>query len=178
VTTNSIRRSQIRVRQTKSHKAFPADAKMSAATPETLRLKIPLFKQVLVGLLVGATLGPLIGWFSGTFVTLFTSAWLSDSTRGMRTTAFVGGLIGIPFGFVTGVLVATPVRLLFLSFPENRIKLWLLATIGSLFGIGSSYLIHQFWNPSDISFVYLIVHGAAVGGVTGTVASLAKPKWL
>lgn len=151
---------------------------MSAVTPETLQLKPPLFKQVLVGLLVGATFGPVIGWFSGTFITFFTSAWLVSGTRGMRTTAFVGGLIGIPLGFITGVLVAVPIRLVFLSFPENRVKLWLVAMVGCLSGVAVGYLIHQFWNPSDMSFVYLMIHGIVVGGLTGTVASMAKPKWL
>jgi hypothetical protein len=151
---------------------------MSAVTPEALRLKPPLFKQALVGLLVGATFGPVIGWFIGTFVTFFTSAWLDNGTRGMRTSAFVGGLIGIPFGFMTGVLVATPVRLVFSSFPENEGMLWLAVTVGCLLGFGSAYLIHQFWNPSDISFVYLMIHSVVVGGVTGSVASMAKPKWL
>jgi hypothetical protein len=154
---------------------------MSAVLPDTIPRKPSLFKQALVGVVVGATLGPVIGWFIGTFVTFFTSVWLDDSMRGirgMKTTAFIGGLLGIPFGFMTGVLVAPPVRLAFLSLPENRVKRWVVGTVGCLLGFGSSYLIHQFWNPSEISFAYLIIHSVIVGGVTGAVASLAKPKWL
>lgn len=128
--------------------------------------------------MVGAMLGPLVGWFIGTFATFFTSSLVNDGTRGMRTSAFVGGLFGIPFGFVTGVLVATPIRMVTFPFPDNKGKSWFAATVGGLLGFGSAGLLHQFWNPSAISFWYLIVHSVVVGGVTASVAALAKPKWL
>jgi hypothetical protein len=141
----------------------------------------PIYKQVLVGLLVGGLMGPLIGWFTGTFATFITSILLDDSmqgVRGMRTTAFVGGLIGIPLGLITGVLVATVVRVLFAIIRYNKARPWLSASLGGLLGFESGYLIHQFWNPSEISFLYLTIHSVVVGSVTATVAAMAKPKWL
>ena len=149
---------------------------MSPVIPEVRQSKPPVYKQILVGLLVGGMLGPLIGWFIGTFATFFTSAMLDNGTRGMRTSAFVGGLIGIPFGLITGVLVATLVRIVFSIL--NSAQPWLAATLGCLLGFASGYLIHQFWNPSEVSFVYLTIHSVVVGGVTAAVASVAKPKWL
>jgi hypothetical protein len=132
----------------------------------------------MVGLMVGALLGPLIGWFIGTFATFFTSTLVTDSTRGLRISAFVGGLVGIPFGLITGVIVATPIRIAFSIFSYNRPRPRLAATLGGLLGFGSGYLIHQFWNPSEVSFLYLTIHSVAVGGVTAAVAAAAKPKWL
>jgi hypothetical protein len=140
--------------------------------------KPPLYKQVLVGLLVGGLMGPIIGWFIGTFATFFTSILWNNSVRGMRITAFVGGLIGIPLGFITGVLVATLVRVLFTILRYEKARPWLSATLGGLLGFESGYLIHQFWNPSEISFLYLTIHSVVVGSVTATVAAMAKPKWL
>ena len=151
---------------------------MSAATPEPLSIKPPVYKQAMVGVMVGAMLGPLVGWFIGTFATFYTTALLDNSIRGMRTSAFVGGLFGILFGFITGVLVATPVRMVTVRFPDSEVKRWFAVATGCLLGSGSAYLIHQFWNPSAISFWYLMVHSVVVGGVTATVAALAKPKWL
>jgi hypothetical protein len=141
-------------------------------------LNPPLYKQVLVGLLVGSMLGPVSGWFIGTFATFFTTALIQTGTRGMRTSAFVGGLFGIPFGFVTGVLVATPVRVVGSFFHDTQARLWAAAIVGGLLGFGSANLIHQFWNPSEVSLVYLGIHSVVVGGVTASVASIAKPKWI
>lgn len=128
--------------------------------------------------MVGAMLGPLVGWFIGTFATYFTSILMTNDIRGMRISAFVGGLIGIPFGFITGVLVATPSRIVFSTFFYDKPKLGLAATLGCLLCFGSGCLIHQFWNPSEVSFIYLTIHSVVVGGVTAAVAALAKPKWL
>jgi hypothetical protein len=154
--------------------------RMSAVIAEP-REKPPIYKQVLVGLVVGGLMGPLIGWFIGTFATFVTSTLLDDSMRGMRgmrITAFVGGLIGIPLGFITGVLVATTVRLLFTVLLYGKAQPWLAVTLGCFLGLASGYLIHQFWNPSDVSIVYLTIHSVVVGGVGATVAAMAKPKWL
>ena len=151
---------------------------MSTVISEPLNLKPPVYKQALAGLIVGAMLGPLVGWFIGTFAILFTSVQMTNSARGMRTSAFVGSLIGIPFGFITGVLVATPSRIVSSTFFHERPHPRLAATLGCFLGFGSGYLIHQFWNPSEVSFIYLAIHSVVVGGVTAAVAALAKPKWL
>jgi hypothetical protein len=150
---------------------------MSSVVTEP-RDKPPLYKHVLVGLLVGGLLGPLMGWFIGTFATFVTSIMMDDSMRGVRVTAFVGGLIGIPLGVITGILVATLVRVLFAILRYDKPRPWLSATLGGLLGFESGYLIHQFWNPSELSFVYLTIHSVVVGSVTATVAAMAKPKWL
>jgi hypothetical protein len=151
------------------------------STAAELLNKPPIYKQVLVGLLVGGLMGPLVGWFIGTFAAFFTSVLWDDSLpglRGMRTTAFVGGLIGIPIGLITGVLIATLVRVLFASFRYDKARPWSSAALGGSLGFASGYLIHQFWHPSELSFVYLSIHSIVVGSVTATVAVMAKPKWL
>lgn len=149
---------------------------MSAS--KDIPVRPPIYKQVLVGLLVGGLMGPLVGWFIGTFATFLTSSLWDSSMRGVRTTAFVGGLIGIPLGVITGVLVATVVRVLFAILRYDKPRPWLSAALGGLLGFESGYLIHQFWNPSVISFLYLTIHSVVVGGVTATVVGTAKPKWL
>src|ERR1700730_4182456 len=56
-----------------------------------------LYKEVLVPILVGSMLDPIIGWFIGTFAIFFAAVAMDTSNiRGMRVSAFVGGLIGIP----------------------------------------------------------------------------------
>lgn len=152
---------------------------MSTAISEPLNVKPPVYKQALAGLIVGAMFGPLVGWFIGTFAILFTSVQMTNTNGAMRTSAFVGGLIGIPFGFIIGVLVATPCRIVASTFLyDGKPQLGLVTTLGCFLGFGSGYLIHQFWNPSELSFVYLTIHSVVVGGVTAAVAAMAKPKWL
>ena len=151
---------------------------MSTLDPTNPPGRPPIYKQVLVGLMVGAMLGPLVGWSIGTFATFFTSALMDSGTRGVRTSAFVGGLIGMPLGLIIGVMVATPIRIVSSILFGDKLQPWLTATLGALLGFASGYLIHQFWNPSDVAFVYLTILSVIVGAMTGTVASVAKPKWL
>jgi len=62
----------------------------------------PLYKEILVAILVGGMLVPIIGWFIGTFATYVAAAAIDTSNvRGMRTSAFGGGLIGIPSAYLS-----------------------------------------------------------------------------
>ena len=73
----------------------------------------PLYKEFLVGLLVGGLFGPVLGWFFGTFATFFAiTAMDTTNVRGLKTSGFLGGLMGIPLGLATGVIVSLPLRLL------------------------------------------------------------------
>src|SRR3954468_19071033 len=90
---------------------------MNTETSPPMSADPPVYKQALVGLLVGCTMGPLVGWFVGTFATFFTVAIAERfpngvATGGMRLTAFVGGMIGILLGLIVGPLVSLPLRLL------------------------------------------------------------------
>jgi|KBSSwiStaDraftv2_1062776.scaffolds.fasta_scaffold145511_1 hypothetical protein len=95
--------------------------------------KPPLYKEFLVGLMVGGLFGPLVGWFIGTFAAFFAVAAMDTSNvRSMRSSTFIGGLIGIPLGFATGVLVSLPLRLMStqgLTFLKNP---WLAALLGAI----------------------------------------------
>jgi len=95
--------------------------------------KPPLYKEFLVGLMVGGLFGPLVGWFIGTFAAFFAVAAMDTSNvRSMRGSAFIGGLIGIPLGLATGVLVSLPLRLMStqgLTFLKNP---WLAALLGAI----------------------------------------------
>ncbi len=141
--------------------------------------KPPLYKEFLVGILVGGLLGPVVGWFVGTFATFFAvTAMDTSNVRGMRTSGFVGGLIGIPIGLVTGLAVSVPLRLLssqafaFLKIP------WFGSIAGATVGWLCGYLILRSWYPSSGSLIYMVIVCMVVGGVTGSVAVIAKPKWL
>jgi len=144
----------------------------------------PLYKQALVGILVGGTLGPAVGWFVGTFATLYT-IFLSDniqnaapSARGMRVSAFFGGLLGILLGLVIGPLVGLPIRIASSAIVKSLTNPWAGAAIGAVVGPGIGYLIHLYWDPSAEAFLYLIIHSIFVGGAVGGLTVIAKPKWL
>jgi hypothetical protein len=100
------------------------------------------------------------------------------ATRGMRLTAFLGGLIGILLGLIVGPLVSLPIRLLSSTVLEALKNVWAGAALGSLLGLGSGLLIHQYWHPSPEAFVYTIIHSVVVGTSVGAVTVIAKPKWL
>ena len=58
--------------------------------------KPPVYKEFLVGLIVGGLFGPVMGWFIGTFASFFVVTAMTSDVRGLRVSAFVGGLMGIP----------------------------------------------------------------------------------
>ena len=147
----------------------------------SLTRKPPLSKEILVALLVGCFLGAIVGWFVGTFATFFATLVAIDSanvTRGMRTSAFVGGLIGIPLGAVTGIVVSLPIRLLSVRFFRFLKNPWLAALLGAAIGWCFAILILERWYPSVGAAVYVVTHAMAVGAVVAAVTVLAKPKWL
>ena len=155
-----------------------------SASARPVLVNPPLYKQALVGILVGGTLGPTVGWFIGTFATIYT-VFLSDnlqngavSARGMRGSAFLGGLLGILLGLVTGPLVGLPMRIAASTIIKSLTNFWVGATVGAAVGLGIGYLIHLYWDPSAEAFVYLIIHSIFVGGAVGGLAVIAKPKWL
>ena len=156
---------------------------MSAGTEAPIASEPPIFKQVLVGLLVGITMGPLIGWFVGTFATFFIAAVANPAQRrvgtgAMRVTAFAGGMIGILLGLIVGPMVSLPIRLLSsVSFKFLR-NPWTGAALGAVVGIESGLLIHLYWRPSPEAFVYTMIHAVTVGAVVGAATTIAKPKWL
>jgi len=47
----------------------------------------PIYKQALVGLMVGAALGPLVGWFIGTFTSPFVGMTGEDFQNTLRIAA-------------------------------------------------------------------------------------------
>jgi hypothetical protein len=134
-----------------------------------------------VALLVGGLFGPLIGWLVGTFAAFITSVLIDDSgnnVRGMRISAFLGGLIGIPLGLVEGLAVSTSLRVLstrVLKFLNNP---WLAAPVGAVIGWFGGFLILIYWYSSYGTVIYVGIHSMAVGGVVGAVTVLARPKWL
>ena len=100
------------------------------------------------------------------------------NVRSMRGSAFIGGLIGIPLGSATGVLVSLPLRLMSthgLTFLKNP---WLAALLGTIMGWFCGYLILTNWSPTFGSLIYVVMVCMVVGGVTGSASVSAKPKWL
>jgi hypothetical protein len=152
---------------------------MPSETQTPLSAKPALYKELLVGILVGALLGPVIGWFIGTFATFFAvTAMDTDNVRGMRTSGFVGGLIGIPLGFATGLAVSLPLRLLSSQvFPFFK-NPWVSCVAGAVIGWFCGYVILRNWYPSSGSLIYVVIVCMVVGAATGSVAAMAKPKWL
>ena len=140
--------------------------------------KPPVYKEFLVGLIVGGLFGPVIGWFIGTFAMFFAVTAMTSNVRGLRTSAFIGGLMGIPLGFAIGVIVSLPLRLMStrgLALLKNP---WLSALGGAIIGWFCGYLILTAWYPTFGSLIYVMMVCMIVGGVTGSVAVSAKPKWL
>ena len=141
--------------------------------------KPPLYKELLVGLMVGGLFGPLIGWFIGTFAAFFAvTAMDTSNVRSVKGSGFIGGLIGIPLGLATGVLVSPLLRLMStrgLTFLKNP---WLAALLGAIMGWFCSYLIPTTWSPTVGSVIYVVMVCMVVGGVTGSASVRAKPKWL
>ncbi len=139
----------------------------------------PLYKEVLVAILVGSMLGPIIGWFIGTFATFFAAVAIDTSNiRGMRVSAFVGGLIGIPLGLAIGLMVSLPLRVLssqVFFFLKNP---WLAGLVGAVIGWICAYVILRNWYPSSGTLVYAVIHSMVVGGVVGGITVIAKPTWL
>jgi hypothetical protein len=137
----------------------------------------PLYKELVVALLVGGLFGPLIGWLAGMLATFFASA-ITDETRGMRTSAFIGGLIGIPLGALIGIVVCIPLRILsarLLPFLKNP---WFAAPLGAAVGWCCGFVVLLYWNTALATIVYVGLHSMFVGGIVATVTVLAKPKWL
>jgi len=144
-----------------------------------MSLKPPLYKEILVGLFVGGLFGPVIGWFIGTFATFFAvTAIDSDNVRTMRTSGFIGGLIGIPLGFVTGLISGLPLRLLSSRVLTLLRNPWLAAGVGMLIGWSFAFFILLRWYPTVGSLIYVVIVCMVVGGITGGVAVIAKPRWL
>jgi hypothetical protein len=140
-----------------------------------------LHKEILVGLLVGGLFGPLVGWLGGMLATFFASVIVDDSgnnIRGMRTTAFVGGLIGIPFGLLIGLVVSLPLRLLSTRVLKLLKNPWAAVPLGAIIGWLCGYVVLICWHPSIGTIEYVGLHSMFVGGLVGIVTVLAKPKWL
>ena len=86
--------------------------------------------------------------------------------------------MGIPIGLATGVVVSLPLRLMStrgLALLKNP---WLAALVGATIGWFCGYLILTAWYPTFGSLIYVVTVCMVVGGVTGSVAVSAKPKWL
>lgn len=156
---------------------------MDSLSSQSISTKPPLYKQALVGLLVGGALGPVVGWFVGTLLTFFLVVMINESENvqpaaGMRLSAFVGGMLGILLGLITGVLVSLPLRIISSTIFKSLTNPWSGAAFGAVLGLGSGYLIHQYWHPSLEAFLFSIVHSVILGAVIGSVTVIAKPKWL
>src|SRR5215471_15572313 len=99
----------------------------------------PIYKQALVGLMVGATLGPLVGWFIGTVATFFVGITGEDFQNAgrpaMRMSVFAGGLLGIPFGLIVGPLVGLTLRLLYSMGTKFLTDYRAGAAVGAVFGM-------------------------------------------
>jgi len=137
----------------------------------------PLHKELLVALLVGGLFGPLIGWLGGMLAMFFASATI-DETRGMRTSAFIGGLMGIPLGALVGIVVSVPLRIVssrVLPFLKN---VWLAAALGAAIGWCCGFVVLLNWNTALATIVYVGLHAMFVGGMVAVITVLAKPKWL
>ena len=154
---------------------------MESKTEQQISNRPPFYKEVLVALLVGGLLGPLVGWFIGTFATFFAVATVDTSRNavaGMRTSAFVGGLIGIPLGLLFGLAVSLPLRLMSARAMRLLRNPWAATLAGCLLGWCCGYLLLVSWSHSSGSVVYIVIHSTVVGGVVGGVTVIAKPKWL
>lgn len=140
----------------------------------------PLYKEVLVALLVGGLLGPLVGWLIGTFAAFFAVAAIdpSASRGGMRLSAFVGGLAGIPLGLLFGLAVSLPLRLISSRALRLLRNPWVAGLAGCVLGWCCGYLLLVSWSHSLGSLVYIVIHSIFVGGIVGGVTVIAKPKWL
>lgn len=107
----------------------------------------------------------------------FASATI-DETRGMRTSAFFGGLIGIPLGALVGMVVSVPLRILSSRvFPFLK-NIWLAAGLGAVIGWCCSLVVLLYWNTALPTIVYVALHAMFVGGMVAVITVLAKPKWL
>jgi hypothetical protein len=152
---------------------------MQSDSQQQVSTNPPLYKEVLVGIMVGGMLGPLVGWFIGTFATFFAVAAIDTSNvRGMKTSAFVGGLIGIPLGLATGLAISLPLRVLsshVVYFLKNP---WLGGVAGTVMGWLFGYVILRNRHPSSGSLIYIVMLCMVVGGVVGSTTVAAKPKWL
>lgn len=135
-------------------------------------------------MLVGGALGPLAGWFIGTLLTFFLVVIINQfesdvrPSAGMRMSAFFGGMIGILLGLITGLLVSLPLRIISSTVFKFLKNPWSGAAFGAVLGLGSGYLIHQYWYPSLEAYLFSMVHSIILGAVIGSVTVIAKPKWL
>jgi hypothetical protein len=139
--------------------------------------KPPLHKELLVAMLVGGLFGPLMGWLGGMLAMFFASASI-DETRGMRTSAFVGGLMGIPLGALVGMVVCVPLRILSTRVLPWLKNIWLAAPLGAAIGWCCGFVVLLFWNTALATEVYVGLHAMFVGGMVAVITVLAKPKWL
>jgi len=141
--------------------------------------KPPLYKEIIVGLLVGGLFGPVVGWFIGTFATFFAvTAMDTNNVRTMRGSGFIGGLIGIPLGFATGLVSSLPMRLISARGPAFLKNAWVAASVGAIIGWAVAYFILFSWYSTIGSLLYIVIVCMVVGGITAGVAVIAKPKWL
>jgi hypothetical protein len=146
-----------------------------------LARKPPLYKEILVALLVGGLFGAIVGWFVGTFATFFATVVADDSanvTPGTRMSAFLGGMVGIPLGAVTGLIVSLPVRILSVRVFRFLNNPWIAAPFGAVIGWLVALLLLIRWYSSAGTAVYVGLLSMAVGGIVAAVTVLAKPKWL
>jgi uncharacterized protein YacL len=150
---------------------LPLSMNSSAST------KPRLHKEILVALLVGGVFGPLIGWLAGMLATFFASAVVNE-TRGMRTSAFVGGLMGIPLGLLIGLVVSVPLRIASVRFFPPLKNAWFAAPLGGAIGWCCGFVVLLCWNSELATIVYVGLHSMFVGGMVAIVTILAKPKWL
>ena len=107
----------------------------------------------------------------------FASATI-DETRGMRTSAFIGGLMGIPLGAVVGLVVCFPLRILssrVLPFLKN---VWFAGGLGAAIGWCCGFVVLLYWNTALATIVYVGLQTMFVGGMVAVITVLAKPKWL
>ena len=109
---------------------------------------------------------------------MFFASAIINATRGMRTSAFVGGLMGIPLGLLVGLIVSVPLRLLSVRVLRFLNNPWLAAPIGAAIGWCCGFLVLVYWNSSIGTVVYVGLHSMFVGGMVAVVTVLAKPKWL
>jgi hypothetical protein len=102
----------------------------------------------------------------------------TSNVRGMKTSAFVGGLIGIPLGFATGLATSLPLRVLSSQVVYFLKNPWLGGMAGTVMGWLCGYVILRNWYPSSGSLIYVVMLCMVVGAVVGSATVMAKPKWL